>query len=53
MLLNDKRIRIITKIDYATEYTGKTFEVEKSGIRYIGTFVENESYANPTTTNVK
>ncbi len=44
---------IICKIDYASEYTGKTFEVEKSGVRYIGTFVENESYTNPTTVNVK
>lgn len=44
---------VIGKIDYATEYTGRTFEVEKSGVRYIGTFVENESYVNPTTINVK
>ncbi len=39
---------LTAKIDYALEYNGKTFEVERNGIRYIGTFNENENYSSPT-----
>lgn len=44
---------LVAKIDYATEYAGKTFEVEIATVRYIGTFTENENYANPIVINVK
>lgn len=40
---------LTAKIDYALEYnSGKTFEVERNGIRYIGMFNENENHSSPT-----
>lgn len=43
---------ITAKLDYAPEYNGRTFEVEIAGVRYIGTFAENESYSSPTIVNI-
>ena len=37
-----------SKIDFAIEYTGNTFEVELDGVYYTGTFAENEDSSNPT-----
>ena len=44
---------VIAKFDYAMEYVGKIFEIELSGVRYIGVFAKNESYVSPTILNIK
>lgn len=44
---------ITAKLDYAVEYINKPFEIDISGVRYVGTFTENENYSNPTVINLK
>lgn len=43
----------IIKLDFASEYTGNTFEVEVSNTRFIGTFTENSDFSNPIIINQK
>ena len=48
-----KANNVTAKVDYATEYNGRAFEIEIDTIRYAGVFGENENYGNPTVINVK
>lgn len=42
----------IAKIDFPIELLGDDFSVSYNSDIYIGTFIENESYANPTIINI-